>query len=198
MLGGHNLNNRDAKSFAMIPIKKWIINPRATDFTFHKARGHWDVAKSQIIYDYAIIVLHSEVMLTKHIQPICLPPKLPIISTMDHYDGHVVYASGWGFTKLERYGNQPTQYNITTASYFPKRVSLKIVHITDCAQKYNARTHLAKGAFQSTDRKLAILCARGGKYNSSFLEDVSKGDSGGTLTFKCIIILLCFHTLLTL
>ena len=194
MLGGHNLNNRDAKSFAMIPIKKWIIHPRATDFTKGHARGHWDVDKSQIIYDYSIIVLHSEVMLTKHIQPICLPPKLPIISTMDHYDGHVVYASGWGFTKLERYGNQG-KYNITTASYFPKRVSLKIVHITECEQKYTARTNIGS-AFQSTDRKLAMLCARGGKYNSSFLEDVSKGDSGGTLTFKCIIILLCFHTLL--
>ena len=114
---------------------------------------------------------------------------------MDYYDGQDVYASGWGLTKLIRYGNQPHEYNITTASYFPKKVSLKIVHITDCEQKFTTRTHLGN-AFQSTDRKLAILCAKGGKYNSSFLEDASKGDSGGTLTFRCIIILLYFHSLL--
>ena len=188
MLGGHNLKNRDAKSFATIPIKDWIINPRATDFLEHKTKGNWDIYDSQLIYDYSIIVLQSEVMLTKHIQPICLPPKLPIITTMNYYDGKAVYASGWGKTKLERYGTphgQPHKYNITTPSYFPKRVSLKVVPIAGCEKTWIASTHWGD-AFQGTDRKLAILCAKGDKYNSSFLEDTSIGDSGGILTINSL------------
>ena len=176
MLGGHSLKNRDTTSFAAVPIKHFIIHPKASDFTLNKVKGNWDLEKSELTYDYAIIVLQSEVMLTKHIQPICLPPTQPIL--INFYDNQLVYASGWGDTELIRYGTGPTEYTYRKPTYFPKRANLKIVPITECAQNYS--TTIYEKAFEGHELKLTLFCALGVKYNTSFVEDTCKGDSGGT------------------
>ena len=106
MLGGHDLTKRSSRSnAAMVMIKKWIIHDKVFDFGINKTKGNFDPKKSILIWDYSIIVLLSDVMLTKRIQPICLPPTQPI--STHFYDGKTVYASGWGTTELIKNGIAP-------------------------------------------------------------------------------------------
>ena len=183
MLGGHSLKDRIG-SFAAVPIKRWIIHPEATDFALNRTRGNWDINESVIIWDYAILVLQSEVMLTKQIQPICLPPpQTP--NTINMYDNQVAYTYGWGLTELVRYGNGPFDYNETSPSYFPKRANLTIIPVDECANKWKAQTS-DKIPFEIPG-KLAILCALGVPYNISYVEDACFMDSGGNIHIEFIV-----------
>jgi len=92
----------------------------------------WD--PSEILYDFALLRLTSEIKFTSHIRPICLPE-----TNKNNYSGYTATASGWG----------RTNYHGPLASPHLREVDLTVLNEKECIQKWG-RQHIEQ-----------LLCARG-------------------------------------
>ena len=167
MIGSHR-TSKETSFEKMIQIEKWIPHPNAHDKKTMAKHGNWKMG-AILDWDYALILLKHSVMFTENIQPICLP-TLP----EKEYHNEFAYAVGWGTTKLE-YDEYTSEYEATTLSDVPKRVSLHILEKQSCKDEFNTEicNHCSK---------VSNICAYGAKgYNATIMEDACLFDSGGKL-----------------
>ena len=166
LIGGHRLTD-DSKG-AMVPIEEWMVHPNAQSVgsgTNNCQKYEW--SDGLVVWDYAMIVLKSDVRLSDYVQPACLPLPGAML-----YENEHVFASGWGNTEAIQNGDN---WEPKFPSIEPKTVKLKVLSQATCKADYLQTPYISS----YNDTTLACVQGDEDSNNPNRAEGFCQGDSGG-------------------